>query len=190
MGYSLSWLAVRNISGESVLDRLALGSTGARAEYATEKISGQSLPDGWFLLVARGCDHRIISESVLSSLSVDSEVVACSVEEHVMVCSSEGWGGGKRLWRIEHDGQESMRHLTTSGSLPGPFEKAQAQAIEDQDAEDAGAQEVDFFFEVPLDVAREIVGFKHDETIPSLDYDDFEVFSSLLGERRWWQIWK
>lgn len=190
MGYSLSWLAVRNISGESVLDRLALHPTGARAEYATEKISGQPLPDGWFLVVARGCDHRIISESALSSVSVDAEVVACSIEEHVMVSSSEGWGGGKRLWRVDHDGQESMRDLTTSGSLPSPFAKLHAQALEDQDAEDAGAREVDFFFEVPLVLAREIVGFKHDENIASLDYDGFEVFKSSIAVRRWWQIWK
>lgn len=190
MGYSLSWLAVRSDSRESALDRLALYPTGARAEYASEPVSGQALPDGWFLVVARGCDHRIISESALSSVSVDTEVVACSIEEHVMVSSSEGWGGGKRLWRVEHDGQESMRNLTTSGSLPSPFARVHAQAIKEQEAEDAGAREVDFFFEVPLDLAREIVGFKHDESISSLDYEGFEVFSSPMAVRRWWQIWK
>ena len=190
MGYSLSWLAVRNISSESMLDRLALYPTGARAAYATETVSGQALPDGWFLVVARGCDHRIISESALSSVSVDTEVVACSIEEHVMVSSSEGWGSGKRLWRVEHDGQESTRNLTTSGLLPDPFAKVHAQAIEDQDAEDAGAREVDFFFEVPLVLAWEVVGFKHDENTSSLDYDDFEVFKSSKAVRQWWQIWK
>jgi hypothetical protein len=67
---------------------------------------------------------------------------------------------------------------------------AEAQAL--QDTEDAGPKEVDFFFEVPLQVAKSLTGFKHDDESPGIDGDSFVVLKSAesASGRRWWQIWK
>lgn len=189
MGYSLSWLAFKNLPPDVGLARLGLTATDRRAEYAREPVSGQSLPNGWFLVVMKGCDHPLVAESALSVLSAEAEVVACSVEEHVMVSSAEGWANGRRQWRVEHDAQQSTRHLVTAGTLPAAYAVALRNAQEAQDAEDATDAEVDFFFEVPLQLARDTAGFKHDENVPGVTYEAFRVYDSPL-RRKWWQVWK
>src|SRR5262245_45587635 len=191
MGYSLSWLAFKNLPPDVGLARLGLTATDRLAEYAREPVSGQPLPNGWFLVVMKGCDHPLLSESALSVLSAEAEVVACSVEEHVMVSSAELWANGQRRWRAEHDAQRSIRHLTTSGTLPAAYADALRNAQEAQDAESADEAEVDYFFEVPLQLARDIAGFKHDEDVPDVKYEAFQVYDSPGGNRRkWWRVWK
>jgi hypothetical protein len=140
----------------------------------------------------KGCDHPLLSESSLSALSAESEVIACSVEEHVMFSSAERWTNGQRHWRVEHDAQQSIRHLATSGTLPVVYAEALRKAQEAQDAEDDNEAEVDFFFEVPLQLARDLAGFKHDEEIPDVKYESFQVYDSASDNlrRKWWQVWK
>jgi hypothetical protein len=111
MGYSLSWLSCRGLPPESLLSRLALSTTDRTSEHARSSIAMQQLRDDWTLVVARGCDHRIIRETSLAGLSAGCEVVACSIEEHVNYASSEYWRNGKRAWRIEHASDEDFRHL-------------------------------------------------------------------------------
>jgi hypothetical protein len=192
MGYSLSWLAFKGVPSDVGLARLGLRVTDRFAEYAREPVSGHSLRDGWFLVVMNGCDHPLLSESSLSALSVQSEVVACSIEEHVMVSSAEGWKNGDRYWRVEHDAQQSARHLATSGSLPASYEEALRSAREAQDAEGSAEPAVDFFFDVPLELAHALAGFKHDLDIAGVNYGAFQVYDSprRTARRKWWQVWK
>jgi hypothetical protein len=192
MGHSLSWIAFKNLPSEVGLARLGLIPTNRVAEYAREPVSGQSLRGGWFLVVMKGSDHPLISESSLSALSDQSEVVACSIEEHVMFSSAEGWSNRQRHWRVQHDAQQSIRHLSTLGSLPANYAELLRRTQEAQDAEDADGAEVDFFFEVPLQLAHDIAGFKHDEEIPGVNYDAFRVYDSQRGaaRRKWWQVWR
>ncbi len=109
-----------------------------------------------------------------------------------MYSAAEGWRGGKRIWRIEHDAEKSARHLECSGELPATYAVALGEAESEQDAEDAGAKEVDFYFEIPLQVARSIVGFKHDEENPGIDYESFTVIerTGSVGQSHWWKFWK
>jgi hypothetical protein len=195
MGYALSWLAFKDLPPETGLARLGLVTGSRLAAYAREPLSGQSLRGGWFLVVMKGSDHPLVSESSLSALSAQSQVVACSVEEHVMFSSAEGWTNSERNWRVEHDAQQSARHLVASGWLPAAYaevlRKAQ-EAHEAQQADDTEAPDVDFFFEVPLEVALNVAGFKHDVEIPGINYGAFQVYDVPPGtaRRKWWQMWK
>jgi hypothetical protein len=196
MGYSLSWLAFKGSTVEAGLEILGLSKTGSVGEWGRKSVSGHALPNGWHLVIAPRCDHPLVSESSLAVLSRAAEVLACRVEEHVMFSSAEFWKQGEKVWSVEHDAQQDKRHLKFEGSLPDPCGVALQEAEEQQDAEDLGPNEVDFYFEVPLQTANEIAGFKHDEENPALNYKQFEVYapSSIpLGEgatRKWWQIWK
>lgn len=113
-----------------------------------------------------------------------------------MFSSAEFWAHGEKVWYVEHDAQQSKRHLKIEGALPAPYGIAVKQAEQQQDAEDLGPKEVDFYFDVPLRTAGEIAGFKHDEENSALDYMQFEVYATssmpLLGgaTRKWWQVWK
>jgi hypothetical protein len=196
MGFSISLIGFKGLSDELASQRLGLRKTSQTTSFADTEFSGYALPKGWFLIAARGCDSPLISSDSLTTLSVDCEVVACSIEEHVMYVSAELWKHGRRIWRIAHNAQMALRDLETEGDLPPSYAEALSEATKQQDAEDAGRREVDFFFEIPLAVTKDLIGFKHDEQSEGVDDDAFTVFEPLsdLPERsrpsKWWQIWK
>lgn len=190
MGYSLSLLAVQTSDAVEALRQQGYVRTGQKCEYAREALSSRALPTGWFLIVARGCDSRFLQPKVLGPLSGRFPVLACSIEEHGMFSSAEYWAGGNRVWRAEHVGEHGPMHLKTCGTLPPGFE---AMAAAHREADGGEKADVDHYFDIPLDAAREIFGFRHDEDIPGVDYEGFEVLrelSSSADSRPWWRFWK
>ena len=194
VGFHISWVAFSGITPDAGLSRLGLRRVGRQAGYATEPFTGSVLPNGWFLVVAdRDIESPIISTSSLGGLSEAAEVIACSVAEGVMASTAEFWRDGHRMWSLSHDAQTSARHLESSGALPSGYQDVLAQETARQDSEDPDGGDVDFFFDIPLAVARTIAGFKHDEKNPGLDDEGFEVFEWIhppAPRRRWWQFWK
>lgn len=191
MGYSISWVAVNDKAPELWLQELGLSPTGAMADYGREPFVGRALPSGWFILLFNRCNHEFLDPSSLASLSSNCDLVASSAEEHVMVSTSEFWRNGKQIWRIEHDAQESIDHLNISGSLPDSYAAIQAQCTEEQELAGGKNADTDHFFDIPLQTAKSIVGFKHDDD-DGLEDESFEVFkpkASSLPPKPWWQVW-
>lgn|SRR5208282_1031247 len=117
MGYAISWLAVKDAASEFLLQMLGLTPTGEMAEYRESLFTGRTVSTGWFILVVNQCDHQFVRSKTLASLSTLGDVIACSVEEHVMCSTAELWRNGARVWRVAHDAQEkyfSNQHI-------GPF---------------------------------------------------------------------
>jgi hypothetical protein len=193
MGYSLSLLAVQTSNQTEALQQLGYIRTGQSCEYAQEPLSSYTLLTNWFLIVARGCDSSFLQPKILGPLSAHFPVVACSIEEHVMFSSAEYWADGNQVWRAEHVGENGPIHLKTSGILPPGFEAMAAAHKEAQEADGGEKAGVDHYFDIPLNAANEIIGFKHDEDIPGVDYEGFEVLrkaSSSTNHKPWWRIWK
>lgn len=186
MGYSISWLACRGLPFEGVTSRLSLSTTDRHDEFARAIVSAQALDNGWHLLVANRCNHNIIKTPSLAALSVGCEVIACAIEEHVMYSSAECWRDGQRIWHVEHSSEEGENHLAVEGKPPDCL----AQLVADTERKQAEDSEVGWFFEIPLDCAKTLVGFKHDEDNPILDRDAFLRLEPLQPERKWWQFWK
>lgn len=193
MGYSLSLLAVQASNQTEALQQLGYIRTGQSCEYAQEPLSSYALPTNWFLIVARGCDSSFLQPKILGPLSTNFPVVACSIEEHVMFCSAEYWAGGNQVWRAEHVGENGPIHLKTSGILPPGFEDMAAAHKKAQEADGGEKADVDHYFDIPLNAAKEIIGFKHDEDISGVDYEGFESLrkdSSSTNHKPWWCFWK
>nr|NJM01068.1 hypothetical protein [Desulfobacula sp.] len=191
MGYSISWVAVKKKTPERLLQEMGLSPTGAMADYGREPFTGRTLPSGWFLLVFNKCEHKFIRPDSLTSLSSNCDLVAASAEEHVMVSTSEFWRNGRQIWRIEHDAQESIDHLRTSGVLPDSYTAIQRQCAEEQEQAGGKNADADYFFDIPLQTAKSIVGFKHDDD-DGLEDDGFEVFKTYASSSRtkpWWKVW-
>ncbi|MER8406275.1 hypothetical protein [Mesorhizobium sp. M1307] len=55
-------------------------------------------------------------------------------------------------------------HVT--GDLPASFEALKQQCFSKQDEEDSKGTDVDLVFDLPLDLAAELTGFRHDEGSP------------------------
>lgn len=183
MGYSVSWLAVRGKDANLVRQQLGLQQTGQREEIPESPVLGSDLPTGWYLVFANRCDYA--ENAGLDRLSVDCEVVACSVEEHVMVSAASGWKDGRNTWAITHDSQRGPEDLEVEGEPPSVFsairERLNAQQAERGDA--------DYIFDIPVEVAESLTGFRHDEDIEHAAAEPFEVLAAAKT-KRWWQIWK
>jgi hypothetical protein len=159
MGFSISWAAVHGISQAETFSRLGLGDTGEDDEFFESPFAGATSADGWTLIVSSNCDY-FRQKDRLAALSNGARVVAGCAEEHVMFSSSEEWSGGARLWLVEHEGESGdVTDLTTQGNPPSSL-----PAVRDAMMKTQGDQtDVDYGFEIPLLLAKEIVGFKHDE---------------------------
>ncbi|TIL82515.1 MAG: hypothetical protein E5Y89_04795 [Mesorhizobium sp.] len=79
-----------------------------------------------------------------------------------MFSRAELWSAGKNVWRVWHSGDKEVSDLQTTGDLPASFETLRQRAFSQQDKEG----DVDYVFDIPLDLAAELTGFRHDEGAP------------------------
>lgn len=189
MGYSIAWIATRGLAQDAVLDRQALRLTAAQIDYPDAPIAGKPLDSGWYLVVADRCDHRIVSPAHLASLSAGCEVVACAIEEHVMVCSAEAWTDGTQAWRVEHDAQVGVDHLSVTGTPPEALAAIKERCTLAQQGAAGESLPVDCYFEIPLELANAIVGYRHDDAAADENSARFTVLVDA-ARRPWWQFWK
>jgi len=176
VGFSISWVAVKGKEVEVLLRDLGLAPTGERDELPAESpIGGASLQGGWYVIVLDRYEHELVRDGVLKRISEGCDVVAAGAEEHVMCCFAVAWQNGERIWWSQHDAQQSIYNLEAEGSLPEGFDSLRRQRLEEQDAAGGTNADVDFIFDVPLDAARMVCGFSHDEAEPD---EGFAVLAS------------
>jgi len=162
MGFSLSWVAVRGKTPAAVHSELGLAPTGAREDVAESPLVSAALPNGWTLVLANRTE-RFVDEALLRRLSTGCELVACSVEDHVMVSRASGWADGRQTWSVDHDGSDGPPGVEIEGSPPAALESIRQHLDESQKSSDG---EVDFLYEAPVDLAKSVTGFRHDDDVP------------------------
>jgi hypothetical protein len=110
-------------------------------------------------------------------LSTDRDLLLCLIEEHVMASSAEYWSKGKRQWWLSHEGENGPKGLEVDGNPPECFPAIRKAMGAQQLAEGGDDAMVDYIFEIPLTVAKSLVGFRHDEICPHIIGGRFEVMS-------------
>ena len=174
MGYSLSWIAVKGKSPQAVRDELSFRMTDAREEFPESDLTAVELPNGWYLIVSNHTE-QVASDAVMQHLSsTGGELVTCFVEEHVMVSSATGWKDGQLRWSVMHDAQNGLLHLDVQGEPPPEFAAIRDRKLAEQAAGDG---DVDYLFDIPVETARSVAGYRHDEDVPGLSGDIFEVLA-------------
>jgi len=180
VGYSISWLAVRGKDRDSVLAELGLRSTGRFEDVPESPVVGASLQSGWYLVLYNqfgGTKYRP------ESLSLGCELMTCDVEEHVMCFHVQAWQNGVRRWQVAHDSQQpdGLFHLDAEGDLPSEFSGIRdARMAEQQTSEDC-----DYVAEIPLQLAKNITGFKHDDSFESAMDKPFEALETIAPASTW-----
>jgi len=91
-----------------------------------------------------------------------------------MFSSAETWKNGNLIGRVSH-ASGSSRHLEEHGSLPGQYFAVKERSPAAQQREGEGDRELDYVFDVPLELSQAIVGFKHDRVLDSR----FEILKPL-----------
>lgn len=173
MGFAATWCAVREQHAEEVLEDLGLKATETKEESPRSLVAAAKLDTGWRVIWYNAYECPFLGSENLARISRSADVVVCRIEEHVMASSAEGWFAGQRKWWIAHDGQDGPKGLASGGALPESFASIRRELEEAQRAEGGEKADVDYLFEIPLRVAEEIVGFKHDEKCEHLTEGHF-----------------
>lgn len=165
MGFSGSWFAVQ-CDRERALLELDLAPAREIGEQLPKGLAVADLPDGWLLFFSFDFDQAFRPQMV--GLSRHGPAVGCAIEEHVMIQEARGFTDGAEVWRVTHDPNrgESLYHLEVAGAPPAQLASIHAELKAEQDAEGGEDADVDLICDVPLNLARSICGFKHDEAWP------------------------
>lgn len=187
MGYSLGWVAVQSGNADAIYARLGLSRTGAREEVPDSPVVGAVLPEGWHLVVVRRGEH-LLGDALLREVSAGTRAVACFLEEHVMYSASVEWADGRKIWSVVHDSEKACGHLAFDGTPPSELSAIRSRLQSAQDEEDDVDPEVDHLFDIPIDLAKALTGFRHDERLSGVGRQPFEVLAAHGGATRpWWK---
>jgi hypothetical protein len=196
MGISLAWVGVQAMTAGDVQSTIGLTDTGLSGHYYDFPIVGLAIPNNWYLLAAKSCDHAIRSNPILSKLSARTSVIACSIEEHVMFMSAALWRDSREIWSVQHRGGDyGDTDLIVKGALPDTFDDVRARCFAAQESASATGVGVDYVADIPLELARSIVGFRHDEINPGIGDKSFRALraepTGLLAKaaRPSWKFW-
>lgn len=177
MGFAVSWLAVRNNNEASVLASLGLEKTGETEEFPESDWCSTGLGE-WIVVWSNSFEPDRFRRA---PSKLKGEVIVCDVEEHVMFVSTSAFRDGTLVWRIVHDAQQALDHLTVEGKPPEALARVRAEEVarvnEDRD--------VDFIFEIPVRMAQEVVGFRHDAGSEPV----FDTLRVTSGAKPRWKFW-
>jgi hypothetical protein len=158
MSFSLAWFAAQGIDRDDFLERLGFTDTCEADEYFDQDHSGGELPGGWYVILTS--DLGLLAPDKLAQWSAGGRLVAAVVHEDSANSLATEWKDGRQIWSVSHDGSEGGDQLAVEGELPDVFEELKHEA-------DA-LQAAHVIFDIPLDLAAELTGFRHDE----MGFDD------------------
>jgi hypothetical protein len=181
MGYSLSLVAIKNCNAEAVYSVLDLRPTGEWEEIPESKIVGAELPTGWHLILS---NRKEMGDGVLKRLSGLGGVVYCFVEDHAMYCRASGWRKGETTWPVTHDSAKGRYHLEIKGAAPASLDGLRRKQVSRQDTEGGKSADIDFIYDVPADLAKDQTGFRHDQEIPGMSGDAFQVLEPNPNKKK------
>ncbi|MBN8460611.1 MAG: hypothetical protein J0M04_22505 [Verrucomicrobia bacterium] len=189
MSFDLSWIASADIPLHELERRMGLKRTGRTCDELESECASIRLSGGWGLVMANRADY--LESLDLSSVSNGGCIITLALHDGIMISVADCWTDGEWTWHVEHDGQEYIEHIAAEGDVPVEFTEAKAHcerslrdfvpvqapasppqmpAAERAIFERMGMtvmpwsapnQKVDFHFDIPIDLAARVVGFRH-----------------------------
>ena len=79
---------------------------------------------------------------------------------------------GREIWRVSHEAERGITHLDVTGTPPKNFEEIRTRLLRQQTDDPGGA---DYVFDIPVDLAQSLTGFRYDEDIEGAGDKPFEI---------------
>lgn len=180
MGMMCSWIAVRTGDKAALLEHLGLIETGELVTPGCDQsaMSIHQSADGWTILFSE--DFGWATSDQILALSRFGLALGVQFEDEVaMEASAHAADKGVTLWRVSHTAEED-RPLEVTGTPPKEL-GAIRRKFERKQAEDDGA---DWLFEIPLELARKISGYRVDEDAAEFVALDFATVSPARQPHR------
>jgi hypothetical protein len=149
------------MSRGDLLRRLGFRDLGEVDEANEAAFSIAEIPN-WTVVFSNDFEYGAAGN--IRGLSRGSTVVACQVEEHVMVSATHCLTNGALSWSVRHDGGEHGPYdLHVDGELPAAFDGIKRRLHAEQDADGGAEANVDLGFDIPLELAMDATGYRHDQ---------------------------
>jgi hypothetical protein len=209
VSFNMSWIFIDGIGQDALYEALDLAPTGETSDphdFGTSRVplAGATLKSGWCAVFAK---YALVMDLTMGTnpprlmrMPAKSRWVICVVLEHAMISYASFWQGGRNTWQIRHDSSQGGEHLEASGDLPSGFPVLRDDAIDKQRAQQErckpGEWGVDYVFDVPLDTAATITGYRHDQVVEGDFFRNLQtlvptngnVLTKLSQPPKWWQV--
>jgi hypothetical protein len=114
-----------------------------------------------------------------------------------MFVSTAQWRAGEQVWSVQHRGGDyGVDDLVIEGTPPEPFEEIRARCFAAQQAAKHDKIGVDYVFDIPVELGRSIVGFRHDQADAHTDGNFRELhigpdsrLTRAAARPPWWKFW-
>lgn len=122
--------------------------------------------DGWLVVIGDGWDFmNLVEREQAARLSDRGEVLFLYTDDTPMRAEITSFVGGTEAWSIAYDGSDGAGTPEVAGLLPDGAQALLAEAREAQAAAGGASADVDHIYGVVADLGRQLVGFRHDETL-------------------------
>ncbi|MDF0541133.1 hypothetical protein PX699_02160 [Sphingobium sp. H39-3-25] len=159
MSFKISWLAVRDMRKVQLLDALGFIDTGRVDEANEARFSSADLSTGWSIIWSN--DFGWVESEALHTRPPLGRSIACQVHEGVMYSAAYAAQDGVELWRVVHDSDRGHDDLQIHGTVPVELAEIRRALAAEQQA-DGSCQNVDYMFDVPVEMALKFTGFRYD----------------------------
>lgn len=175
MGFRICYLASES-PPEELIEKLGLNQGDQVDEMPDGDWWAAKLKSsGWTILWSEDEGFGQSAKEQVVELSQKHRTYICEVNETCMWSSSELWQDGRQLWKVTHAGDgEDRFDLTEVGELPEAFAELKQSHFQTQKNTD---ENVDYIFEIPLDLPALEIGFRHED---HLEAEDVEVFNIIF----------
>ena len=167
MGLSQNWIAVRDGDEDALLRELGLTRCGESSWEIRLKYACGRLPNGWLVFTADRMAFKL--DELLPRLSVDRDVLAGEIEEHITYSRLIAFRDGVRSWSVVCDPERGDRRLVVEGEPPEPFNKICEEISLQQDSD----PEANYWFDGPTRLGHSICGYG-DSTIATIVWTALE----------------
>ena len=182
MGFRICYLA-SEAPPEVLVEKLGLNHGDQTDEmpdgdWWTAKLKSS----GWTILWSEDEGFGQSAKEQVAELSQKHRTYICEVNETCMWSSSELWQNGQQFWRVTHAGDgEDRFDLTEIGQLPEAFAELKQRHFQTQKTTD---ENVDYIFEIPLDLPALEIGFRHEDHLEAEDVEAFNIIFPNEPEKK------
>lgn len=169
---------------EEVLNALSLRFIAKVEEFPESEFTCAEWPGDWRLIVAQRNGTLLSRDKVFAALSRLGDVVTCTAEEHVMCSYAACWKSGQLIWSVYHGGGPGIFDLEAKGELPTNFTEIRNRLWCEQEADGGENADSDCIFNIPVELAHSITGFRHDEGLPKSAGVVFRVLEQVENAAR------
>jgi hypothetical protein len=143
------------------LSRLQFRDRGEVDEANEAPFSIAELPTGWVVVFSN--DFAWGSSEHVPRFAVGGTVVSCQIDEHVMVSAAHCFTNRAHAWSVSHNGQSGPYDLAVTGEPPLGLDAITHRMFAEQDVNGGEKADIDFGLDVPVQLAMELTGYRHDQ---------------------------